>query len=326
MYVTDMDFRCEYSLCYKPPISILRGIEVSMSRAISFLLLVAGIAFSGTVCLGQPTVWQSPTPSSTEAAKVLQAVCPYNAQSTGGGALKSLPGCKPCPVFTTDAGMANGEMFDLESVIYGSFTAPGIEEAVASFNGCEPHTSLFGGSILLRKIGNSWSMMRFLRALITKACRTYRLQSGRALLVCEQEDGHAEESEQWISVVDLSKEEPRLSVTVFSVLSTAMACGPTAVGGTIESATLTDLNGDGMPDLRLGVSVGQGTFPQDGGSCFAEGSEWRVQKYKLDFLFQPDTLSFLPAPSSRATLDKLNALFKNAEQKATEITIRRLHH
>jgi len=301
---------------------------MSALQWIRFLPLLALIALSAPLCFSQPPVWQSPIPSPAEAASLLQAICPDSVQVAGVGAPKSLPGCKPCPDFTTvgrlQPGMANRETFGLESVIYGSFTAPGIVQAVASFEGCEPHTSLYGGSILLRKIGGSWSMVRYLGALITHACRTYRLPAGRDLLLCEQEDHHAIESGQWMSVVDLTKREYPYGERIFGVADTSGACGPTAVGGAIDSAALTNSNGDDMPDLKLGVTVVQTTL--DEGVCLASDSATMVQKYKLDFLFQPDTLSFLPAPSSKATVDKLEALFKGAGQKAVQVYNRRLHH
>jgi hypothetical protein len=223
--------------------------------------------------------------------------------------------------------MPNSGPFALQSVIYGSFTAPRVEEAVASFEGCEPHTSLFGGSIILTKIGGAWSMVRYQSTLITNACVTCRLQSGRDLLLCEQEDGHMDGRSQGIALVDLTKQDyPDCVSNVFGVVDTSAACGPTSVRGTINSAALADSNGGDMPDLRLGITVSHATFPNEEGMCAGDAPELTVQKYKLDFLFQPDTLTFVPAPSSRATVGQLEALFKDAVQKARDITLRSLHH
>jgi len=45
--------------------------------------------------------------------------------------------------------MAIRQSLGLRTVIYGSFAAPAVDQAVASLEGCEPHATEFGGSILL---------------------------------------------------------------------------------------------------------------------------------------------------------------------------------
>lgn len=217
--------------------------------------------------------------------------------------------------------MGTGETFDLRSVIYGSFTVPGVQEAVASFEGCEPHASEFGGSILLTKRDDSWSMLRYTPSLITAACRTYRLKTGRDLLLCEGEDGHMDETSQEIYVCSFSSQNPPECPAVFTVVNTQTACGTSAVWGSIDDATLRDVNGNGMPDLSLKITVGQGTYPRkDGGSCLWHALHSTVQKYRLDFLFQPKTDTFSPAPWSSTSAEHLSAVFRDAEEKAGEAT------
>jgi hypothetical protein len=212
--------------------------------------------------------------------------------------------------------MALHQSFALRTVIYGSFTAPGVEEAVASFEGCEPHAEEFGGTILLRKLHGSWAMVDYTPALITSACQTYHLRTGRELLLCEGEDHHMAGAYQWISVCDFSREPSSRCQSVFDVLDTRVACDPSAVWGSIDKVELRDLNGDGMPDLILVIGVGQGAFPNPGGSCNADTSHAPVERQKLDFFFQQDTNNFLPAPGSQALAAHLHALFKGAQEKA----------
>ena len=281
--------------------------------------MLAALVFGTSLCLGQSLVWQSPSPSLPEATALLTAVCPGSIQSDHNPST-SLPVCKPCPKYTTvgqmQPGMAIHESFRLRTVIYGSFTAPGAEEAVASFEGCESHATGFGGSILLRKLHGSWAMVDYTLALITSACQPYHLKTGRELLLCEGEDHHMDAAVEWIYVCDFSRQPTARSRSVFGVLDTRVACGPSAVWGSIDKAELRDLNGDGMPDLTLEISMGQGTFPNPGGSCNPDTSHAPVERQKLDLLFQQDTNTFLPAPGGKTLADRLQALFKEAQEKA----------
>jgi len=283
------------------------------------LPLLAALVFGTSLCLGQSLVWQSPSPSLPEATALLTAVFPGSIQSDHNPST-SLPVCKPCPEYTTvgqmQPGMAIHESFGLRTVIYGSFTARGAEEAVASFEGCESHATGFGGSILLRKLHGSWAMVDYTLALVTSACQPYHLKTGRDLLLCEGEDHHMDATEEWIYVCDFSRQPTARSRSVFGVLDTRNACGDSAIWGSIDKVRLRDLNGDGMPDLTLEVSVGQGTFSNPAGSCNADTSHALVESQKLDFLFQQDTESFLPAPDSKTLADRLQNLFKKAREKA----------
>jgi hypothetical protein len=290
-----------------------------MAGWVSVLSLLASLGLAASLSFSQSLVWQSPGPSRSEAAALLRAVCPGDLQASRGGST-SFPGCRPCPKYTTDGGssppMARRESFDLRTVIYGSFTTAGTEEAVASFQGCEPHASGYGGSILLRELNGSWAMVDYTPALITTACQTYHLNTGRDLLICEGEDHHMAAESQGILACDFSREKAARCGEVFGVVDTRVACGNTAVWGSIDKAALRDLNDDGMPDLILWISVGQGTFPQPGGSCNPNPSHAPVQRRRLDFLFQQDKNMFLPAPWSKALTEHYRAVFHEALQKA----------
>jgi hypothetical protein len=109
------------------------------------LPLLADLRFAASSCFGQSFVWQSPSPAPSEVAALLRAVCP-GAMQPGRSTPASLRGCKPCPEFTTVGGaqprMARHESLVLHTVIYGSFTLPGVEEAVASGERAKKSTNL----------------------------------------------------------------------------------------------------------------------------------------------------------------------------------------
>jgi hypothetical protein len=291
---------------------------------IQTLSLLVGVVFHCSFCNGQSLFWRSPSPTSAEASALLHAVCPKNIQPVPSNS-ETLLGCKPCPGYTTigdsQPGMAAKETFHLHSVIYGDFTAPGVDEAMADFDGCEPHASGFGGSILLRKLHGPWTMVNYTPGLITSACRTYTIKTGRELLLCENKDQHMDGASQGIAACDFSRQGAAQCQSVFGVLDTRVACGHSAVWSSINKAELGDLNGDGMPDLSLWVTVGEGTFPGVGGSCSADTSHQPVQTFKLDFLFRPSAGNFLPSPDSKAQTERLRALFKDAQEKAVKAVL-----
>ena len=63
-------------------------------------------------------------------------------------------------------------------------------------------------------------------------------------------------------------------------------------------------------------SVGQGVFPNAGGSCDADTSYLSNQRTRLDFMFQQETNSFVPALWSAALKEHVQAVFNAALQKA----------
>lgn len=278
--------------------------------------LLISVLFCTAHGWGQDLIWHSPVPSASQARDLLKGICPHGIQSVEDG---SALGCKPCPEFTTvgeNAELASRESFHLLAAFYGSFSAPGMEEAAASFGGCEPHAAGYGGTILLRRFAEGWNMVHYRQALITGACQKYPLKGGRDLLLCEAEDHHMTGASQSIFTYDFSVDQDSQGTGVFGVIDTRQACGTSAVWGSIDKLELHDLNGDGKPDLSVWISVGQGTFQSAGGPCADDTSHAPLQSYKLDFLFQRETNGFVPAASSAAMVDHFTRLFKEAGDAA----------
>jgi hypothetical protein len=90
----------------------------------------------------QPPDAKSQPPTDEEALDLLKAICPDGIRTQHLLGTKSYPACKPCPGFTSWGWVrwADKIFFDLHSVLFGSFTAPGTQEAVADFYSCEDHT------------------------------------------------------------------------------------------------------------------------------------------------------------------------------------------
>jgi hypothetical protein len=145
-----------------------------------------------------PTLVMRLGPAGAEKLAIATSVCAA-AVSERDGALRV--GCRSCPPFDASSG-ADGrlaeldarpetEFFELESVYRGSFMRPGADEAAAVFAGCEPHSSNWGGTLLVERSGNTWQQSSYRSGFRPRDCRTFRMpESGRDLLVCRWDTGN----------------------------------------------------------------------------------------------------------------------------------------
>ncbi len=116
------------------------------------------------------------------------------------------------PICTQVPQYPGGGCFDdfglqIQTAIFGSFSAPGREEVILDYNGCEPHVNTFGGSMLLRKVHRAWTLVRVRPRIHTGTCLKYPTTDGTDLLVClesEMHQGHKSESVNVVLVYDNS--------------------------------------------------------------------------------------------------------------------------
>jgi hypothetical protein len=193
-----------------------------------------------------------------------------------------------------------GEAFSLGSVTYGSFTRPGVHEAMANSAGCEAHAHASSGSVLFRKVHGSWAFVEYFQALNTSACTIYHLKAGRDLLVCEGGNCFMGNCLQLVFLCDLSGQQNNRGSTVIEVGDTSGACPGESVSGSIDKAAWRSLKGEEAPVLTLWLTAGRSDPPGDSGDhCDEVKSRHQTRHYQLDFLYQPTSGNFLPAPWSR---------------------------
>jgi len=252
-------------------------------------------------------------PTKVEAQELLSAICPKGIRTHQLGSVAH-PACSPCPHFTTggELGRPSKDFFDLQTVIYGSFSALDTQEAVADFYGCEDHASTanFHASVFLRKKTGRWHMVDYIRTETSK-CRLYSLAEGRDTLVCQDFSGHAESSSDWISYLEFPRTGSWREEPLFGTVNTWGACGPTDVEGYISKFELLDLNHDGVPDLRITAKVGRSSHAGKLGVCAQKNVTSAPTKvYRIDFLFKQG--GFVVAPWTARTKDTLDQEFKEA--------------
>ena len=106
-------------------------------------------------------------------------------------------GCTSCAPFEGPEDSPDGSVavdpelfYELRVLLRGSFSRPGVDEAAATLDGCEPHAANYGGTLLAERTNGAWSAVRYDSGVNPAACIVYRRKDGRDILVCEWRDGH----------------------------------------------------------------------------------------------------------------------------------------
>ncbi|MBI5534278.1 MAG: hypothetical protein HY898_16255 [Deltaproteobacteria bacterium] len=178
-------------------------------------------------------------------------------------------GCRECPPFESTASQPDGSVavdpdsfFQLEAVVRGSFTRAGAEQAALVFEGCEPHSSNYGGTLLVEKAADGWNAVHYASAFHPRECKTFRRPDGRDILVCRYLDAHQTTGTDQISSFDFAQASPDDpekgwdSVLTVSDNSYSACMGTPPWGfsaSNVVSYGFRDVNADGKPDLFIQV-------------------------------------------------------------------------
>lgn len=134
-----------------------------------------------------------------------------------GGAHRIHVGCRTCPPFEGPQAQSDGriavdgkDFFELELFISGHFTAANADQRLAVFNGCEPHSANFGGTVIAERQGDKFRSLRYLSGLRPQTCQAYHRPDGRDLAVCEFGDTHQSISTDTLAVLDFAVDPPNL--------------------------------------------------------------------------------------------------------------------
>ncbi len=272
--------------------------------------MIAAAFLAGLLVEGPTQAADAHQPDAKEAMAVLNSICPGNVQTSKlqhGMAY----GCGPCPAFTGFAGEkprpGEGPAFELRAVMEGAFAQAGASELLAEFYGCEPHANNFGGTVLLRQSETAFKRAGYVPGMIG-IVRGFRLKDGRDLVL--ERGGYTGQGEttEWVSTHDFAANGDSAEHTLLSLQDTSLQyCELDRVQiGDIAKLEFPDLNGDGLPDLRITVRSGKVTVPaMYHGNCEKRFKPPPVPSYRIDFLF--DGTTFHVAPGSAPTLRRVSA-------------------
>lgn len=97
--------------------------------------------------------------------------------------------CSTCPPESDFAGASDG--WNNGGVLTGSFTAPGMDEALMRASGCESHANNMGGDFLFRRDGSKWKLVRYAKSAIADdKCLKAMWGEGRDAVICQTGDMH----------------------------------------------------------------------------------------------------------------------------------------
>jgi hypothetical protein len=160
-----------------------------------FLLLV----FGSSLLFASAPPFQPDTREllAAEVRLYLSTICPGDELRDGE------PGCRSCPNFVS----AQHYAWHLKGAILGHFLSPSSVDVALSTDGCEPHASNFGGTLLLTKDGLNWRVHRYFSGAITRFCRKTPNSSGRDLLLCTDTYSHQSVEASDLYVLDFTRKD-----------------------------------------------------------------------------------------------------------------------
>jgi hypothetical protein len=239
-------------------------------------------------------------PKEAGGAEILEAVCPGQVLTDDRIRCRTR-----CPQYT---GFAESEVdWVLARVTRGHFLAPVSDDAILWIEGCEPHSRLYGGSILLTRKSGTWKMLWYKAGVKTDQCHKIALRTGREVLICIDDNFFPLQGYVATTLYAEDLRAPRNNWDVkplFSIADSVASCGSDSrdksnpdplFRGYIERIAFGP---QGM--LSLVVFYGKrAMMPADVRSC-SEGTDLSpaAKRVEIDFLF--DGKTYRVAPQSRA--------------------------
>ncbi|HET7541531.1 MAG TPA: hypothetical protein VFK05_16765 [Polyangiaceae bacterium] len=155
-------------------------------------------------------------PELAQQVGILSDLCNVALHYETGGAHRIHVGCRTCPPFDGAEAVSDGriavdgnDFYELELLLSGHFTAPNVDQRLAVFNGCEPHSGNWGGTLIAERKGDKFQSLRYLSGIHPQACQAYHRPDGRDLAVCEFGDAHQSTSTDTLSVLDFAVDPPK---------------------------------------------------------------------------------------------------------------------
>lgn len=168
----------------------MRGLSASFSANVCVAVTVVVLTMSAH---GQTVEEIAGTKQLDRSA--WEAVCESRISADSKGTFQ----CTVCPSYTDFRGTRGS--FSLNAVYRGHFSATNADQLLLALYGCEPHVSMFGGSVLLTRDGAVWKKSGYFKGDNAMRCLSFKARDGLDRLVCFSGDSHFGNSVYWISAM-----------------------------------------------------------------------------------------------------------------------------
>ncbi len=183
--------------------------------------------------------------SITRQLAMLRAICDQGDV----GVVDGVASCKVCPSYTSDADAAVSGL-QISNVIEGNFTRSNAAEVLVDVDGCEPHSRLGGGGVILERIGKGWRRVFYQAGFRPTQCIPFRTRDQVQALACSIVDfSHGVQLGElnWIEL----KDGVFRSTTLLSWLDNIQSNPRHLLSVFPYNFMTADFNGDGRVDLRV---------------------------------------------------------------------------
>jgi hypothetical protein len=236
----------------------------------------------------------SQDPKQSGGAALLEAVCPGRVVVG-----KEIQCRVACP---ESSGFAGGNFeWILAAVTHGHFLSPQSDEAVLSMTGCEPHSENWGGTILLTRREQKWTMLWYKAGIETSQCHKVKLRDLREIPVCLGSDGGQGIVQTELFVEDLLSPTPSLMAAMgegfFTISDTTDTCGwmsddvekpDPLIRAYIEKVDFRDIKG-GVAAISVTAAHGEQKMTrEDVDICTKQSRSFlpQTKRYQADFTFE----------------------------------------
>lgn len=132
-------------------------------------------------------------------------------------------GCVSCPPFAADAKRAEvsvdpEQFYEAEAAYFGSFSEADAREAAIVFNGCEPHSANYGGTLLLAFDGSTWTHKAYASGFHPAECRLFTRPDRRDVLVCSWRTDHQMYARSGVGSFDFTRYDGKNSFSAWENL------------------------------------------------------------------------------------------------------------
>jgi hypothetical protein len=283
----------------------------------------------------EPALREALGPAGLEKLAVAASVCAAAVQREGNAVRV---GCRSCPPFdaahgpdgriavldaTNATNATNAELFELEAVFNGSFSKAGAMEAAAVFNGCEPHSDNWGGTLLVEWKGNAWSAASYRSGFHPLFCLPFPKPGAHDVLVCSWASTHQGHTAWMLDVYDFTRgsdEKPELGWDRLLTLQDDSAASCWDDGDArVSVASLDELrlarSGSSPPRVLVAARYGeQRKTPRYRAACEASregggesvrlGASVPVAKHELEFAWSGERL--VPNKGTKAFIERVS--------------------